>query len=71
MHKIKFVSEDKTEISRYICFLARGIQIGKFNKDNYYVLPKIVPGHAQSIHFPDFAYTTRFWKELEKLKIIP
>jgi len=68
MPKIRFISQDKAEIARYICFTARSIQLGKFNKDNYYVLPRLVPGHPQSINFPDFTYSSKFWKELEKLK---
>lgn len=66
--KIKFVSSNKSEVARYICFLARSIQIGKFYRDSYYVIPYPDKTNKHAVYFPNLNYSPGFWKNLEQLK---
>lgn len=52
--------------ARYICFLAKGIVDGIYQKGNFAVLPYLVSGNFWTVHFPDLNYSREFWQEISK-----
>lgn len=52
--------------ARYICFLAKGIVDGIYQKGNFTVLPYQVPGNFWTVYFPDLDYSREFWQEIAK-----
>lgn len=59
---VTFIENDKSALAAYICYLAKSIQLGKYPKGNYVVLPKLMRKNPLSVHFPKFPYSHRFWK---------
>ena len=52
--------------ARYICFLAKGIVDGIYQKGNFAVLPYQVSGNFWTVYFPDLNYTRDFWQQIDK-----
>ncbi len=59
---VTFIENDKSALAAYICYLAKSIQLGKYPKGNYLVLPYLVRKNPISVHFPMFSYSHKFWK---------
>ena len=59
---VTFIENDKSVLASYICYLAKSIQLGKYPKGNYVVLPNLIRKNPLSVHFPKFPYSHRFWK---------
>lgn len=52
--------------ARYICFLAKGIVDGIYQKGGFSVLPYQVPGNFWTVYFPDLDLSRSFWQEIAK-----
>lgn len=49
---------------KYVCFLAKGISMGEYQKNGFIVTPKLESSNPKSVHFPDLAYSKNFWKSI-------
>lgn len=65
--KITIVTSAELE-AQYLCFTARAVQLGSFNKSNYVVIPHLKQGIVDTVVLPDYPYSPSFWKSLSKLK---
>lgn len=59
---VSFIENDKGALAAYFCYIAKSIQLGKYPKGNYVVLPDLIRKNPLSVHFPRFPYSHRFWK---------
>lgn len=71
MHQpqIQFTNGQQDQLlAKFVCFCARGIQIGKYPEGNFLILPFLPKGHPKAIYLPNFSYSNKFWKKLSFLK---
>lgn len=67
-HPIAIFDYSLISQARYICFLAKGIVDGIYQKGNFLVLPYQVSGNLWTVHFPDLNYSREFWLEIAKVQ---
>lgn len=61
------ISTDSRLLARYLCFLARSLQLKKHLQDDYIVLPLQYVKHKEAILFPDYDFSTHFWQNLQSV----
>jgi hypothetical protein len=64
MPKVNFIQSLDLQ-ANYICFLASQIQAGIYQKHGFLVLPNET-SHPKTVYFPDFPYSSKFWKLIQK-----
>lgn len=62
---VEFVTNNLLEEAKYICFLAKGISRGTYQKENFFVLPYCEKENNLAIYFPDLEYSSKFWKLIQ------
>ncbi len=53
--------------ANYICFIAKDITLGHYQRGGYYVLPEF-NSHKKAVYFPDLNYSAKFWSLISKCK---
>ena len=63
--KINIITEN-TEYyeALYLCFLAKSIASGHFQKGNFYVVPRLIKSNPNAVYFPGFKYSKSFWRAI-------
>lgn len=51
----------------YICFIAKDITLGHYQRGGFYVLPEF-NSHKKVVYFPDLNYSAKFWSLISKCK---
>ncbi len=70
MYKPKVIFSDSIEKdAKIFCFIAQNITRGLYQKGGYAVLPYLADNYLKSVHFPDFTYSSNFWKKVARLNI--
>ena len=54
--------------AEYICFLAKNISKGYYQKGGFYVLPYPEKQNNKAVYFPDLAYSKSFWLKIAKCR---
>lgn len=68
--KVKFVSASEKEVKKYICFLAKSISNGNYQKAGFLILPYLEKGLSNLVHFPGLGYSVKFWRYISECKQI-
>ncbi|MBI3342925.1 winged helix-turn-helix domain-containing protein [Candidatus Gottesmanbacteria bacterium] len=63
---VRFIEHDARATAAYLCFLAKSIQLEKYPKGNYMVLPRLIPKHPYCVHFPNYPYSSSFWQHIAR-----
>lgn len=50
--------------AQYICFLAKGISMGEYQKNGFLVTPKLIEKAGKTVHFPALPYSSDFWRTI-------
>lgn len=66
--KVEFVVNNPQKEAKYLCFLAKDITKGLYQKDNFYVLPYAEKLNIKAVYFPDLKYSKDFWKKISDCK---
>lgn len=60
------IKTDLESQAKYLCFLAKHIQTGTYQKTDLSILPYPIKGHC--VYFPDLDYPKDFWRSIKKSK---
>ncbi len=63
---ITWLEPNSTIQAQHLCFLAKTIEQGGFQKGGYWVLPYLVPDVVKAVFFPDFEYSPEYWRIIKK-----
>jgi hypothetical protein len=64
--KVKFVDSLEKHAS-LICFNAKSICKGLYQKGGFSILPHLPCGHYRSVYFPDLDISSKFWKSISTI----
>jgi hypothetical protein len=68
--KVDFVYNNPVKTANYLCFLAKNITRGLYQKGDFYVLPHPEKLNIRTVYFPDLNYSKDFWKKIRDCKSI-